>query len=624
MDLALISSIQGNDIYMWLTFGVIIAAMVSYALEKLPLEITSLAILVALLLIFHIPQLIDAPNAPDISPTDILAGFGNPALIAVIALLVMGQGLFRSGAIEGATERFASLAGKSPRLALSLIMLMAMLASAFLNNTPVVLMCIPILAAVAGKVGLAPPRVMMSLSFICILGGMTTLIGSSTNLLLAGSVAADPNNSMGEIGFFDFTVPGMMLAAIGAIYVLFIMPLLLRGIEKAEDDDKTDQSGKQYIVEVRLRSDDSLVGAQPVAGFFTELTGMTLRMVERSGETFLPPFENLTLQAGDTLVMAATRRQLTDALSNADHPLASFARSAPQSADISGDAATPTLAEVVIAPGSRMQARTIYQTGFHFETGCQVLGVQRRSRMLRQNLRDIRLEAGDVLLVLGMSQQIQALRSNRNVLLLEWSAANLPDFTHANKARVIFILTVLAAAFNIVPIVTAATAGAAAMILSGALNIRQAVRSIDGRIILTIAAALGMATALTQTGGSRYFVMQFLTLFENAPAWAVLSAFFLLCAVTTNILSNNATAVLFAPIALELSGRLGVAAEPFVFAVIFAANCSFATPIAYQTNLLVMSPGNYQFRDFIRAGLPLIILLWISYTILAPWYFNFS
>lgn len=616
MDLATLSTATTGSIYMWLTFAVIIVAMISYATEKLPLEITSLGILVVLLVIFHIPNLIGATNAPDISPTDILSGFGNPALISVIALLVMGQGLFQSGAIEGATERFVTLANKSPKLALSLIMLMAMLASAFLNNTPVVLMCIPILAAVAGRAGLAPPRVMMPLSFICILGGMTTLIGSSTNLLVAGAVA---NSPIGEMSFFAFSGPGIIMASVGALYVLFLMPFLLHGIDEAEDVDKADQSGKQYIVEVRLKEGDTLVGTKPVAGFFPELTGMTLRMVERHGETLLPPFEDFTLETDDTLVLAATRRQLTESLSVPDHPITNFANSSNNNTASSG---APTLAEVVIAPGSRMQARTIYQTGFHFETGCRVLGVQRRSRMLRQNLRDIRLEAGDVLLVLGTSQQVQSLRSNRDVLLLEWSAANLPNFAYANRARLIFALTILAAALNILPIVTAATAGAAAMVLSGALNIRQAARGIDLRIFLTIAAALGMSAALIKTGGAAFFVIKFLSLFAGAPAWAILSAFFLLCAITTNMLSNNATAVLFAPIALGLSSSLGIAPEAFVFAVIFAANCSFATPIAYQTNLLVMSPGNYQFKDFMRAGLPLIILMWLTYSIIAPWYFN--
>ena len=424
-----------------------------------------------------------------------------------------------------------------------------------------------------------------------------------------------------KIEFFTITYPGLLLAATGAIYVLLVMPYLLKNIDAAETDDSQDRSGKQYIVEFRLRSGDSLIGAAPVAGFFTQISGMTLRSVERRGQTLLPPFEGFELETGDTLVMAATRRQLTEALSTPGHPMSDLARSmTTQDTENSGE--TPTLAEVVIAPGSRMQSRTIYQTGFRFETGCRVLGVQRRSRMLRQNLRDIRLEAGDVLLVLGTSQQVQSLRSNRDVLLLEWSAANLPNFAHAAQARLIFAVTILLAAFNILPIVTAAIAGAAIMILTGVLNIRQAARGVDMRIFLTIGAALAMSTAMAETGGAMYLATSFIGLLEGFNPWVILSAFFLLCAITTNILSNNATAVLFTPIALNLSHSLAMPVEAFVFAVIFAANCSFATPIAYQTNLLVMTPGNYQFKDFVKCGLPLIIIIWLTYSLFAPWYFT--
>ncbi|MGC6511605.1 MAG: SLC13 family permease [Parvibaculales bacterium] len=617
MEFSLTQATSVQNWLMWGTYAIIAVAMVSYALERIALEVTSLFVLIGLLVMFHIPTWINPQTPAVIGPVELLAGFGNPALIAVIALLVMGQGLFQSGAIEGETERFLSLTANHQFFALTLLFMLAMVASAFLNNTPVVLMCIPILTALAGRARLAPPSVMMPLSFICILGGMTTLIGSSTNLLVAGAVA---ESGLMKIEFFTITVPGLLLAVTGAVYVLFVMPYLLKNIDAAETDDTRDQSGKQYIVEFRLRGGDSLVGATPVAGFFTEISGMTLRSVERRGQTILPPFEEFALEAGDTLVMAATRRQLTEALSTPGHPMSDLATSmTTQDTESSGE--TPTLAEVVIAPGSRMQSRTIYQTGFRFETGCRVLGVQRRSRMLRQNLRDIRLEAGDVLLVLGTSKQVESLRSNRDVLLLEWSAANLPNFAHATQARVIFGVTILLAALNILPIVTAAVAGAAVMIISGVLNIRQAARGVDMRIFLTIGAALAMSTAMAQTGGAMYLATSFINLLDGFNPWVILSAFFLLCAVTTNILSNNATAVLFTPIALNLSQSLSMPVEAFIFAVIFAANCSFATPIAYQTNLLVMTPGNYQFKDFVKCGLPLLIIIWLTYSVFAPWYF---
>jgi len=621
MDVTANLSATSDNIFMWLTFGVIIYAMVSYVLEKVSFEITSLIVLGLLLMLTYIGGLVGLEEQVKFNASDILAGFGNTALITIIALMVMAQGLFQSGAIETITNRLVTMASRSPFFAVLVILLIAMVSSAFLNNTPVVLMSIPILTAIAAQAGFAAPRMMMPLSFICILGGMTTLIGSSTNLLVAGVVLE--SEVMAPLGFFSFTIPGLFLAIIGGAYVLLFMPYLLRNIDAGENP-QPNQSGKQYIVEVRLRGDSSLIGAQPVAGFFPELEGMTLRMVERYGKEMLPPFEDCTLQVGDILIIAATRRQLTEALSMPDHPLAHFV---PESFITSTDAAKseddhPTLAEVVVAPGSRMNMRTIYQSGFPFETGCRVLGVQRRSHMGRQNFHNIRLAAGDVLLLLGTRQQIQALRDSRDVLLLEWSAENLPNFAYANRARFIFAGMVALAAFNILPMVMAAFLGAVAMLLSGALNIRQAMRGVDLRVFLTIVAALAMSTAMTATGGAAYLGGHFVTLLEGAPMWVTLSAFFLLCAAVTNILSNNATAVLFAPIAFVLAQRLGVAPEAFVFAVIFAANCSFVTPIAYQTNLLVMTPGNYQSKDFIKIGFPLLILLWLAYSIFAPYYFG--
>lgn len=610
-------------LYMWLTFGVITFAMVSYAMEKISLEITSLLVLILLLVVFQLPHLWHVFGGPDLpvllGPTEILAGFGNPALVSVMALLVMGQGLFQSGALEGVTERLSNLANHSPLLSVGLVLILAMITSAFLNNTPVVLMTIPILAGIAAKAGIAAPRLMMSLSFICILGGMTTLIGSSTNLLVAGVIR---ETGMVQLDFFSITVPGVVMAGVGAVYVVFFMPYLLRSVSNPENEEEEEQtSGKQYILEMRLKAGDALIGAKPVAGFFPELTGLTLRMVERQGETFLPPFEDFDLKVGDTLVMAATRRELTDALSAPGHPLSALAENHMEGVK-PGNTDQPTLAEVVVATGSRMNGRSIYQTGFHFETGCKVLGIQRRSRMLRQNLRDIRLEAGDVLLVLGASKQIQGLRSNRDVLLLEWSASNLPNFAYSGRALAVFGLTVLVAALNILPIVVAAILGSICMILGGVLNIRQASRSIDLRIFLIIGASLAMSRAMETTGGAAFFAAHFIGLFDAASPAILVSAFFLLCAVITNILSNNATAVLFAPIALGLASSLSMAPEPFIFAVVFAANCSFATPISYQTNLLVMTPGSYQFRDFMRAGIPLILIMWLTYSLFAPWYFD--
>ncbi|HAC56876.1 MAG TPA: SLC13 family permease, partial [Rhodobiaceae bacterium] len=348
---------------------------------------------------------------------------------------------------------------------------------------------------------------------------------------------------------------------------------------------------------------------------------------QRGEHPILPPFEDVTLSAGDVVIVAATRQTLTEALKSGSRIFEGMLEERfAEGVETNGGPAKPggelILAETVVAPGSRMIGQTIEQIAFRHQTGCIVLGVQRRSRMIRTLLNDIRLEAGDVLLVLGKASRIQDLRQNRDVLLLEWSATELPDPKLAHRALAIFGVMVATVLTGILPIEIAAIGGALAIIAFGVLNIRQAARAIDRRIFLMVGAMLGVATALEVTGGAQAIAVASVDMFQGYGVPVMLSAFFFAIAVTTNVLTNNATAVLFTPIAISTAMQLGVDPMIFVYAVIFASNCSFATPMGYQTNLLVMGPGHYEFRDFVRAGTPLVILLWLAYSFFAPWYYG--
>jgi di/tricarboxylate transporter len=388
------------------------------------------------------------------------------------------------------------------------------------------------------------------------------------------------------------------------------------------DTEETLDSGRQFILELRLRVGDPLVGSQTRAGFFPDMPGMTVQTIVAQGKTMLPPFDDYALKAGDRLFIAATRREISDALAISDHPLrAHMMPLVPRATEDEGD--DIMLAELVVAPGSRMISRAVHQTGFTHTTDCLIVGVQRRSSMLRHEMANVRLEAGDVLLVIGNNSYIEGLRANRDTLLMEWSARELPRFEKAGTARAIFAAAIGLAASGLLPIVVATLMGATAMVMTGVLNIRQARRGFDLRIFLVVAAALAMANALLATGGADFISDGFLAALDGQSPAIILSAFFLLCAVVTNVLSNNATAVLFTPLAVSLAASMNIDPMAFILAVIFAANCSFATPIAYQTNLLVMGPGNFQFKDFMRAGVPLIIVIWVTYSLFAPWYFGF-
>jgi di/tricarboxylate transporter len=598
---------------MWATLVLTAAAIVAYATERLPVELTALGVLGALLLLFALAPL-GAGAESLLGPADILRGFASPALIAVVALLVVGQAMVSTGALESLARLLVWLSSgrfwRATGLGLGGVTAM----SGFLNNTPLVVMFIPILRSVAERYGRSASTVMMPLSFAAILGGMLTLIGTSTNLLVSGELA---KLGARPLQFFDFTIPGLVLALVGGVYVL-LLPRFLP--ERDPVPGLVTDQGKQFIAELDIGPGSPLIGERSQSGLFAKLADVTVRLVQRGERSFLPPFEDLELQEGDVLIVAATRKVLTEMLAaNPGHLLTTLHGGEDPRAH---DPTELMLAEAMVRPASRMVGQTLEFTNFTARSRCLVLGVQRRARMLRLRMSELRLEPGDVLLLLGRRQAIERLRNDPDVLLMEWSASEMPLVTKAPLAGAIFAAMVVPAALDLVPIVTAAVLAVLALIATGCLNVRQALRAVDPQIVLIIASALALGTALEATGGAAWLAAGVLDLMSGASPGAVLSVLFLLVAALTNVLTNNAAAVLFTPIAVNLAHSLGVDVLPFALAVAFGASCSFATPIGYQTNLLVMAPGQYRFKDFVIAGLPLVFLVWIAFTLFVPWYYG--
>lgn len=601
---------------MWATFGIVIVGVVLYAMEKYSIELISVGIISVFLLFFQIfiPESSTLEGALQVDARTLLSGFSDPALITVMALLVIGQGIFETGALETPTRKLNSYLDRAPKRTLTLVFVTAFVTSMFMNNTPVVVMFIPILSAMALQLRGNASKFMMPLSFICILAGMTTLIGSSTNILVAGALARSTDET---VAFFDPAFPGLILAAIGTIYIVLTSKWLLPNRGPAPGTQT--RSGRQYIAPIRITKSHPLVGAKPIAGLFRDLRMMTVRSIQRGDKQLFPPFET-ALKQGDILTVAATRKALTGLLSAYPEYLKGML-STPGFIEEEGTARI-VISEAVIAPRSQMIGQTIEQAGFQREHGCLVLGIQRRSRMMRNRMMKIHLQAGDVLLLFGYVPQIEAMREHHDILLLDWATQDLPDIRKANIARVIFAGVILTAAFGILPIVHAAFTGAGLMIATKCLNVRQAIRSLDRKVFMLIGAAFAMGIALEATGGASYVAGQVVNALQGYGPQVMLAGLFLLVAVMTNLLSNNATALLFAPIAISVSNQTGIDPKILILTVLFAANCSFATPIAYQTNLLVMGPGHYKFIDYVRFGVPLILIIWVSYIILLPFVFN--
>ena len=585
---------------------VVLGALTAFALERWRPELTALGTLVALLLLFELAPL----WTPDgrLGPSDLLAGFANPAVLTVMALLVVGQAMVLTGAIEVAARPLLRAAVHTPRRTMALTLVTVIAASALLNNTPVVVIFIPIMRALAEQMNIATGRVMLPLSYAAMLGGMLTLVGSSSNLLVAAEMK---RLGVGTLDFFDQTPVGAVLAGAGTLYIAFWM-WRRGGAGRREPREAAPGAGRQFIAEIRIGQRGPLVGAESVGGFFPALRHVTVRGLERDGRMLLPPFDGVKLQPGDLLVLAATRRALSDLLA-----------SQPKG----GEDGQPTerrgvdlvLGEVMVRPASRLVGLSLDLTNFEARNDVRVVGIQRRARMVRARMKTIRLDAGDILLVRGPGDAVRQLGADPDVVLLGGSTDNLPRRDRVPAATVIFAGILLPPALGLLPIVITALAGALALLATDCVNLRQAARALDGAVYLTIAAAIALGTALEATGGATMVASLLAHLAgEHAPAVA-LSALFLAVAALTNLLSNNAAAVLFTPIAVSLAQQLDAAVLPFALAVAFAANCSFATPFGYQTNLLVMAPGNYRFRDFPRAGIPLTLVLWLTFSLVMPW-----
>ncbi len=608
---------------MWVTFALIIGAFLFYVFERATMEMTSVGLICLLLVFFHFYPVVNAHVENSVDPVRILHGFSNPALITVLALLVVGQGMVRTGVLDHGARVILAMArgGTGVFFALFFSLTMVIIISAFLNNIPVVVIFIPIMQALAARFGQSASKWMIPLSYAAVFGGMTTLIGSGTNLLVNSALI-----EMGEkpFGFFDFSIPGMVLAGVGLIYITIIAPRLLP--DRTDTTDETgNRDGKQFLAQITVNEGATLIGEMAVGGIFRGLPNLTIRMIQRREVMLLPPYEDVEIQIGDILVVAATRKALREALAGDPgllHPDLGDERWGTRLEARPWEEGEQMLGEVMVVPGSRFVGQTLPQIGFRYKANCIVLGIQRRSRMIRSQITEIRLQSGDVLLVQGPPDDISQLKDSRDVVLIEWSTEELPALDHARRALAIMVGVVVLAASGILPIVVSALCGAAAMVICGILNVQQAFRALDSKIVTTIAAALALGVAMQETGGATFLARGLVAALDGQSPTVMLSLFFLVVAALANVVSTKACAVLFTPIAVDIAREIGVPPEAFAVAIVFAANCSFASPLGYQTNLLVMAPGGYRFVDFARAGVPLIFFMWVAFTLFVPWYYD--
>ena len=589
--------------------------------ETFPIEVVSLWTLTLLLVSLSLFPLRDSQGSVLLESSDVLRGFSSPALMTIAAFLVIGQGLMQTGSLDRLAQKLFALGTRHWHVTVGLVLLLITMMSGFLNNTPIVVIFIPIMQALANRFDQSPSLLMMPMSFAAILGGMTTLIGSSTNILVSSSLQ---NLGFRELSFFEFTVPGVILAGTGFLYLVLIAPRLLTERATMATDLFREENGKPFLAQITIPAKSKLIGEVSSNGSFPSLKDVRVRMILRGEHSEVPPYREFALEAGDVLVISATNKALAELTNDDNVILGEGYLESFRFGEGHGDETGRMISEVMVLPASILIGMTLERMGFRYRFGGIVLGLRRRARILSRRLTEIPLEAGDILLVMARTQNIRSIpqKAPQDLLVIERSAIQLPNPMMARRAFMVMFGTVGLIVSNILPIVAAAVLGAVVMLALKVVRPNQAMRALDRKLILLIATALALGTVLERTGAAEYLAHILVYSFSWLGPVGMLSVFFLFVAILTNLISNNACALIFTPIAVNIATSIGVDPIIFAIAVIFAANCCFITPIGYQTNLLVMGPGHYRFKDFMNVGLPLAGLIWLAFTLFVPWYYG--
>ena len=535
-----------------------------------------------------------------LSSNEALAGFSNSGVITVAAMFVVAAGIHGSGGVDLLVNKLLGHP-KSERPALGRFFAPVVFLSAFLNNTPVVATMIPALHAWSRKIGIAPSKLMIPLSYCAILGGTITLIGTSTNLVVNGQYQALTGNE--GFSLFSITAVGLPVAIVGLTFMWLLFPKLL--------PDRSNKNAfanlREFTLEVAIDPKGPLVGKTVAEAGLRNLERLYLVEIERDGTIITAAPSQEHLKGGDRLVFAGDTQAISDLL-RINGIMPSVDHAAYQSLSI--NRAERCLVEAVVSPHCAAVGYAIRDAQFHDRYGAIVLAVARNGERLQGNLSSIRLKAGDTLLLESRPAFVTRQKYNKDFLLINDLATLQPRHEKAFLAWGILAVIVLAAGFEMTSMLNAALVGAGLMLATGCCSISQAEKSLDFPVIITIAASFALGAALEKTGVAALLAHHLIALANNNPLLMLIFVY-LAVSVLTEIITNNAAAILMLPIALDLTARTGLNAEPFVFAIMMAASASFATPLGYQTNLMVYGPGNYRFTDFIKVGVPMNIFMGI-------------
>jgi di/tricarboxylate transporter len=578
-------------------------AVYLFCTERLSVDLVALIVMATLLL------------TGIITPEEGIAGFSNTATVTIGAMFILSAGLFRTGALNYFGLVFARIGRSNIWLISASLMIIIGALSAFVNNTAVVAIFMPVVLGLARQLKISASRLLMPMSFASMFGGVCTLIGTSTNILVS-SIAE--RHGMNPLGMFEFTKLGIILFGVGIIYMTLAQFRLIPD-RRTEEDLAKDFGIDDYTMEIHLPGGARSIGRNPSESPLLRDLHLSSVVVYRGDRLVDLPLDQIVLQADDRLRI---RCNLENIQKLRERKAAELGPGREIRQNEEKEEHT-VFVEAVIAPNSPLAGKVLKEVGFDAKFDAVAHAIRHGDRTMQHNVETIRLRAGDALLIETKPSHIDSLRTDGAFVIV--SEMNTPVFrkTKILTASAIVCAVVVSAALSVIPILVSAIAGCILMILTECITLEEAYNSIEWKVIFLLAGVLTLGTALEKTGAAELIASTLVSSVGNMGPTAVVSVFYLLTSLLTETMSNNATAALLTPVAIVAAKSLEVDPHPFIMAVAFAASASFMTPVGYQTNTLIYGPGRYRFSDFMKVGAPLNIFFWILATIFIPRFWPF-
>jgi di/tricarboxylate transporter len=595
---------------------IVLVALVLFATEPVPVDITALGVMVTLMLVEPVTAAMAdagliASQVTMIRPEQGLSGFASPATITVLAMFILSEGVRRTGIVQTLGSFIATATGDSENKQLGAVIGVVSPISGFINNTAAVAILLPMVIDVADRGNTSPSKLLLPLSYASMFGGTLTLIGTSTNVL-ASDVAARlalqyPTTDLHAISMFEFTTLGLVVSIVGIAYLLTVGRWLTPARIKPRGDLTEEFDVADYLAEVTVREDSPMVGRTVGDALGDSDLDVDLLQLIRGGEAFLEPLDPKQIQAGDIFAVRTDRDTLLTLLDVEGLDLVPDVT--VDEAELEQAEEGHNLVEIVVAPGSSLVGETLVSTSFRQRYDATVLALRRGRELVRRRMDQIPLKVGDTLLVQATTESIERLEANRDLIVA--GEVERHDWREGKTWLAIGIVAAAVglAGANILPIVVSALAGSFAMVVTGCLRPGELYDAVQWDVILLLAGVIPLGIALEQTGAASLLAMGVVASADFLPVIGVLALFYFVTALLTNVISNNASVVLMIPVAVEAAQSIGASAFAFLLAVMFAASTAFMTPVGYQTNLFVYGPGGYRFTDYLRVGGPLQLLL---------------